>query len=97
MAAVFPEAEDLVPKEGMSVLKDGSLTQEAKEVLRIAREAEIMVGTGHISPDESLALMSEAQHIGYNRLVFTHPWSPSIAASDEDRGKARLGVFPLCP
>lgn len=82
-------------EHGLSVLDGaGSLTDGAKGVLRVAHDADIVMGTGHLAPAESLALMAEAQRIGYDKLVFTHPDSNSVGASaDEITEAGKRGAY----
>ena len=58
----------------------GSLVPAAHEVLRLAHERGLMLSTGHISWQESLALAREANRIGFERLVMAHPLSVSVGA-----------------
>lgn len=81
---MLPGLEALM-KQGLTVLNSvGGLTPEARDVLRVAKEHEIVLGTGHLSGKEAVALADAAQHIGYERLIFTHPDSHSVDAADED-------------
>ncbi len=82
-------------KEGLSVLGEtGDLTANARDVLRVAKEAEILVSTGHLSGKEIVALAQEADRIGFTRLVITHPDSNSVGARDEEIIEAaRCGAF----
>jgi hypothetical protein len=61
----------------------GALTDQARAVVEVARDANLVLSTGHISPEESLALAAEAERIGFTKLVFTHPDSSSVGASDD--------------
>lgn len=81
--------------QGLTVLNEsGSLTAEARDVLRVAKEYQIVLGTGHLSAPEVLALAAEAGRIGYERLVFTHPDSNSVKADDETILEvAQLGAY----
>lgn len=81
--------------QGLTVLTEsGALTSAASDVLRVAKEHEIVMGTGHLSAPEVLALATEASRIGYERLVFTHPDSHSVKADDETIVEvARLGAY----
>jgi len=64
-----------------SILDDaGALLPTAHEVLRLAHERGLMLSTGHISWQESLALAREAHRIGFERLVMAHPLSVSVGA-----------------
>ncbi len=58
----------------------GALVPAAHEVLRLAHERGLMLSTGHISWQESLALAREAHRIGFERLVLAHPLSVSVGA-----------------
>ena len=82
-------------KEGLTVLDaSGGLTQGARAVLQVAKEAEILVSTGHLSGKEGVALAREADKIGFRRLVITHPDSNSVGASDEEiLEAAKCGAF----
>ena len=82
-------------KHGLSVLDvTGSLTAEARDVLKVARDAEIVISTGHLSGEECVALAREADRIDFRRLVMTHPDSRSVGASDEQiMEAARCGAY----
>lgn len=91
---LLPGLQSLM-SEGLTVLSEsGALTTAASDVLRVAKEHEIVMGTGHLSAREVLALAAEASRIGYERLVFTHPDSQSVKADDEAILEvARLGAY----
>ncbi|MBI2958123.1 MAG: hypothetical protein HYY32_04690 [Chloroflexi bacterium] len=58
---------------GVCVLdSSGKLLPEAKEIIRIAREYDIVLGTGHLSVAEDFALAEEATAVGFAKLVITH-------------------------
>jgi predicted metal-dependent TIM-barrel fold hydrolase len=50
----------------------GQCIKEVSIILRMAREADAIVASGHISPQECLALLKENQSIGA-KVVITHP------------------------
>ena len=62
----------------------GRIRPEVSECLAIAAEFGMMVATGHVSPDESLAVVQEARRLGVREVMFQHPDSRSIGASRED-------------
>lgn len=78
-----------------SILDDGGrLAPAAQEVLRVAHERGLMLSTGHISWQESLALAREAARIGFERLVLAHPLSVSVGAPHDAVGEiVRLGAY----
>jgi len=42
-------------------------------ILEMIRDADIILGTGHLAPEESLRLFELAQGMGLKRLLVTHP------------------------
>jgi hypothetical protein len=61
----------------------GKLTPDVRSIIEIAKNMDLVLCTGHISPTESLAVAQEAERIGFTRLVFAHPLSGSVGASLE--------------
>jgi hypothetical protein len=73
---------------------DGRLTDDAHEILRLAKQFDVVLSTGHVSWQESLAIAREANAIGFERLMFGHPLSGSVGApSDAAIEAAGLGAF----
>ena len=50
----------------------GELKPEAAEIIEVCRSAGLVLGTGHISLEEILAVLREARRIGYEQVVITH-------------------------
>jgi hypothetical protein len=48
------------------------LTPETRECLRIIKEYDMVVASGHVSPAEIFAVMDECKVIGHERIVITH-------------------------
>ena len=58
---------------GISILDGGGqLTPETKEVLRVIKETNIALGTGHLSKAEIKLLVSEANRMGIEKIIITH-------------------------
>jgi hypothetical protein len=53
--------------------ENGKLKPEMHDILRVCKEGSAILSTGHISPEECLALAKEAKAIGYTKLKITHP------------------------
>ncbi len=51
----------------------GMLVNEAKRVIRIVKEVNAVLATGHISWQESLAAINYATSIGLDKIIVTHP------------------------
>lgn len=59
---------------------NGNLQPEARDVLAVAKEYSLVVSTGHVSVEESLAIAAVAAEIGHDKLIFGHPFSRSVQA-----------------
>lgn len=81
-------------RRGISVLAaDGSLAPDVPAVLELIRDADIILGTGHLAPEESLVLLKSARDMGVQRMLVTHPLMPFTRFSiDQMRGAAVLGA-----
>ena len=74
--------------------ESGALVDPAHEILRLAADHGLMLSTGHVSWRESLALIREANRIGFGRVLFGHPLAGSVGAPPEAiREAAQLGAY----
>ena len=55
------------------VSENGALLPEVLEVLDLIAEYDLTLATGHVSPEEMLAIMSEAKKRGIDKIIVTHP------------------------
>ena len=59
---------------GISILDpDGSLRPVVGEILALIRDAGAILGTGHLSTGEILALVRRARAMGMHKILITHP------------------------
>jgi hypothetical protein len=73
---------------------DGTLTDDTETVLEIIRDREMVLATGHLTPDEVDRLMARAVEIGVRKLVSTHPDLPAISMPvDLQKRLAERGVY----
>jgi microsomal dipeptidase-like Zn-dependent dipeptidase len=62
-----------LPGEGQTVTDDkGKLKPVVKEILKIIKDNDVILGTGHISPEEHFVLVKEALKMGIKNVVLTH-------------------------
>ena len=61
-----------LPGEGITILEKGKLKPVVKEILNIMKDFDVVLGTGHISPEEHFALVEEAIKMGIKKVVLTH-------------------------
>jgi len=75
----------------------GKLKDEVKEIFKIVKEFNMVLATGHISPEEIFALADEAQRVGFTKLVVTHALQgalTNVLLSRAQMGQlARAGVY----
>ena len=60
--------------EGLTLLRDGRLIDEAREVMALVKDAGAALATGHVGFDEIRALVAEAEAQGFRKLIVTHPY-----------------------
>jgi hypothetical protein len=72
------------PKDGLTVFdSSGKIDRRVKEVLALAKDYDVAVSTGHLSPEEGLAIGREAKKMGLKKLIFCHPDSKTVGAQME--------------
>ena len=87
--------EVMKDKPGLTVLcEDGELNAETQAIIKLCKEYDLVLASGHLSIEESLKLCSAAASDGV-KFVLTHPLnSPLIAASlDQMKQVADMGGF----
>ncbi|MDI6755464.1 MAG: DUF6282 family protein [Thermodesulfobacteriota bacterium] len=80
-----------MPKDikGISILKeDGSLIPEMGPILEIIARNNMILGTGHLSPREGIALIWEAKKAGVEKIVVTHPVASFVNYSADQMREA---------
>lgn len=84
--------------KGISILKNGGLTKEAKAVLRVIEKQDLILATGHVSWKEAEKLIIEANKMKIRKMVVTHPIYQLIDMPiDAQAELAQLGaVIEIC-
>lgn len=80
---------------GISVFtKDGKFSPELYEIIKLIIKHNAILATGHLSPEESLALVAYAQDIGLHKFLVTHPEAAFIQMPIQtQKDIASKGVF----
>jgi hypothetical protein len=83
---------------GQSLLDDaGNLRSEVKEIVRIVKEGDVVLGTGHVSPPEIIALAREAKEANFSKLMITHAIQTQLLhdalTNEEIKSLARGGAI----
>jgi hypothetical protein len=61
-----PEAKGLVVAPG------GKVTAEMEEILKIVARENLVLATGHVHPDEIMAVVKRGQELGVKNIIVTH-------------------------
>jgi len=68
------ESEGKNPKDGITILSEtGDVLPEVIKILHLIAKARIILGTGHISLEETKALTEAAVDQGVEKIMVTHP------------------------
>jgi hypothetical protein len=81
--------------DGICILNDGRLLPVVADILRQIADADAVLATGHLSPEESRALVLEALAAGVRRISITHPeWGvTAIPVNVQQELAAAGGVY----
>ena len=71
----------------VEVIKDGTIVPELKTILELIRDYDAVLGTAHISPEESFTVVEAARNLGVKKIVVTHPewWVVGMTMEDQIR------------
>lgn len=81
--------------QGLTLLDPaGALLPEVLEILKLVAEHDGILSTGHLHPEESVALFRKAKNLGVKRMVLTHA-TLNVTAMDLDlqREVVSLGAW----
>ena len=78
----------------VAVSKSGALLPEVREVIAIIATHNLVLATGHSSPEEDLMLIREARRAGVQSIVVTHAMLPPVGMNVEQmREAAQMGAY----
>jgi len=78
----------------VSVSKNGRLLPDVVEVVRLIAANDLVLATGHSSPEENLLLIREARRQGVKRIVVTHAMlSPIRMSLSQMQEATQLGAM----
>ena len=85
---------------GITILDDeGKLLPAVQEILQAMAQSECILGTGHLSPQETAVLIAAASNLGVKKILVTHPeWGPTYHSYDAQKELAQRGdvFFERC-
>jgi hypothetical protein len=78
----------------VSVSRNGALIPEVRQVIALVARHNLILATGHSSPEEGLMLLREARTQGVQRMLVTHAINPPIVMTvAQMQEAAQLGAF----
>lgn len=83
-----------IPHPGVEVFNGTRLVSAMREILAMCAEHGLVLQTGHLSAQETLAVIREARAAGVEKIVCTHAdYDPINMTIEEQREAARLGAY----
>jgi hypothetical protein len=79
--------QKMVDKKGGGVRvtdSSGQVLPEVRKIMQMVAKADVILGTGHVSPKESLAVVKAAQEEGVRKIVVTHAMQDPFFMTIED-------------
>lgn len=75
------------PANCVDVIRDGKVVPELKSVFGLVKDYDVVLGTGHVSPEECFRVVEAARDAGVKKLVVTHPewWMVGMSLEDQVR------------
>ena len=75
------------PAKGIELVRDGKVIPELKEVFRLIKDFNAVLGTAHVSPEEAFTVVEAARDAGVEKIVITHPewWVVGMSLEDQVR------------
>lgn len=75
------------PANAVEVVQDGTIVPELKSIFQLIRDYDVVLGTGHISPEECFRVVEAARDAGVRKIVVTHPewWMVGMSLEDQVR------------
>lgn len=63
------------------------VVEPLKEIFRMVKDYNVVLGTGHLSPEEIFPIVEQARNMGLQKIVVTHPEFWVVGMSHEDQVK----------
>ena len=75
------------PSGCVDVIRDGKVVPELLSVFQLVKDYDVVLGTGHVSPQECFVVVEAARNAGVKKLVVTHPewWMVGMSLEDQVR------------
>jgi hypothetical protein len=92
------EYDDVRKRENrpsVPIMTDGTLRPGLADIFKLIADNDLVLATGHSSPEESLAVIPAAKKAGVRKIIVTHPRMQK-ATQDQMERMAGLGAYLEC-
>jgi hypothetical protein len=80
--------------EGLKATKDGKILPETEAVLKVIARENLVLQTGHLSPEETLLVIKSAKELGVKNIAITHAMADVPGLSMEQmKEAAAMGAY----
>jgi hypothetical protein len=85
-------------KSGLVVAPNGVVTPQMEEVLKIVARENLLLGTGHIHPEEVIAVTKKARELGVKNILVTHALTniPGLSMAQAKEVTGLGAVIEVC-
>ena len=75
------------PSDCVEGVQGGKVVPELLTIFRLVKDYDVVLGTGHVSPEECFRVVEAARDAGVKKLVVTHPewWMVGMSLEDQVR------------
>ncbi|ONI38466.1 hypothetical protein AN639_07660 [Candidatus Epulonipiscium fishelsonii] len=69
------------------VNQEGNVVENLVDILELIKKYNVVLGTGHLSPQEIFVVVKKAREIGVEKIVITHPefWVVGMSSEEQER------------
>lgn len=80
--------------DGVEVVRDGKVLSEAIKIFKKIAAANIILGTGHLAPQEIFSVVEAAKQQGVQKIVVNHPeWRTVNLSIEDQKALVPYGVY----
>lgn len=70
---------------GVECTRDGKVVEPLKEIFKMIKDYDVVLGTAHLAPSEIFIVVEEAKRMGIDKIVITHPEFHIVGMSLKDQ------------
>ena len=73
--------------KAVEVIRDGKIVPELQDIFQLIKDFDVVLGTGHLSPEEIFRVVEAARNAGVRKIVVTHPewWMVGMSLENQVR------------